>query len=62
MPRPRLIEEDKRVYNLVLGETMFGELHQIAFDQSKQQGKMVSVAQLIREAITRYLDETNTRR
>jgi hypothetical protein len=53
MPRPRLIEEDKRVYNLVLGETMFGELHQIAFDQSKQQGKMVSVAQLSNHEVFR---------
>ncbi len=62
MPRPKVIEEDKRVYNLVLGETMFGQLHQIAFDQSRQTGKMVSVAHLIRLAIERYLDETDTGR
>ena len=62
MPRPRLIQEDTRVYNLVLGESVFGKLHQMAFDQSREQGKMVSVAQLIREAIERYLDETNAGR
>jgi len=62
MPRPRLIQEDTRVYNLVLGESVFGQLHQMAFDQSREQGKMVSVAQLIREAIERYLDETDTGR
>ena len=62
MPRPRLIQEDTRVYNLVLGESVFGQLHQMAFDQSREQGKMVSVAQLIREAIERYLDETNAGR
>jgi len=62
MPRPRVIEEDTRVYNLVIGESMFGQLHQMAFDQSRQQGKMVSVAHLIREAIERYLDETDTGR
>ena len=62
MPRPRLIQEDTRVYNLVLGESVFGQLHQMAFDKSREQGKMVSVAQLIREAIERYLDETNAGR
>lgn len=62
MPRPRLIQEDTRVYNLVLGESVFGQLHQMAFDQSREQGKMISVAQLIREAIERYLDETDTGR
>ena len=62
MPRPRLIQEDTRVYNLVLGESVFGQLHQMAFDQSREQGKMVSVAQLIREAIERYLEETDTGR
>ena len=62
MPRPRLIQEDTRVYNLVLGESVFGQLHQMAFDQSREEGKMISVAQLIREAIARYLDETDTRR
>ncbi len=62
MPRPRLIQEDTRVYNLVLGESVFGQLHQMAFDQSREQGKMISVAQLIREAIERYLDETNAGR
>lgn len=62
MPRPRLIQEDSRVYNLVIGESVFGQLHQMAFDQSRQEGKMISVAQLIREAIERYLDETNTGR
>ena len=62
MPRPRLIQEDTRVYNLVLGESVFGQLHQMAFDQSREQGKMISVAQLIREAIERYLDETNSGR
>ena len=30
MPRPRLIQEDTRVYNLVLGESVFGQLHQMA--------------------------------
>lgn len=62
MPRPRLIQEDTRVYNLVIGESVFGQLHQMAFDQSREQGKMISVAQLIREAIERYLDETNAGR
>jgi len=62
MPRPRLIQEDTRVYNLVLGESVFGQLHQMAFDQSREQGKMISVAQLIRDAIERYLDETNAGR
>jgi len=62
MPRPRLIQEDTRVYNLVLGESVFGQLHQMAFDQSREQGKMISVAQLIREAIERYLNETDTGR
>ena len=62
MPRPRLIQEDTRVYNLVLGESVFGQLHQMAFDQSRAEGKMISVAQLIREAIERYLNETDTGR
>ena len=62
MPRPRLIQEDTRVYNLVIGESVFGQLHQMAFDQSREQGKMISVAQLIREAIERYLNETDTGR
>ena len=62
MPRPRIIQEDTRVYNLVLGESVFGQLHQMAFDQSREQGKMISVAQLIREAIERYLNETDTGR
>jgi len=62
MPRPRLIQEDSRVYNLVIGESVFGQLHQMAFDQSREQGKMISVAQLIREAIERYLNETDTGR
>ncbi len=41
---------------------MFGQLHQMAFEQSKAQGKMVSVAHLIREAIERYLNEADAGR
>ncbi len=62
MPRPRLIQEDTRVYNLVIGRSVFEKLHQKAFDQSREQGKMVSVAHLIREAIERYLNEADTGR
>ena len=63
MPRPHVIKVETRIYNLLLAERVFGELHQRAFDESKRQGKMVSVAHLIREAIERYLDnEVNARR
>ena len=62
MPRPRIIQEDTRVYNLVIGRSVFEQLHQMAFDQSREQGKMVSVAHLIREAIERYLNEADTGR
>ena len=60
--RPRIIKEEKRNYQLVIGESMFGQLHQMAFEQSKAQGKMVSVAHLIREAIERYLNEADAGR
>lgn len=62
MPRPRIIQEDTRVYNLVIGRSVFEQLHQKAFDQSREQGKMISIAHLIREAIERYLDEADTGR
>lgn len=63
MPRPHVIKEETRIYSLLLAERMFSELHQRAFDESKRQGRMVSVAHLIRKSIERYLDnEINDRR
>ena len=62
MPRPRIIQEDTRVYNLVFGRSGCEQLHQQAFDQSREQGKMISIAHLIREAIERYLDEADAGR
>ena len=62
MPRPRIIQEDTRVYNLVIGRSVFEQLHQKAFDQSREQVKMISIAHLIREAIERYLDEADAGR
>ena len=62
MPRPVTIKEDARVFSLLLPQRLYESLQQEAFDPSKQSGKMVSVAHLIREALETYVDETNLRR
>ena len=62
MPRPHVIKEDARMYNLLIPQRVYDILQQEAFDLSKQSGRMVSVAHLIREALETYVDETNLRR
>ena len=62
MPRPHVFKEDARMYNLLIPQRVYDLLQQEAFDLSKQSGKMVSVAHLIREALEIYVDETNLRR
>jgi len=62
MPRPNVIKEDARMYNLLIPQRVYDVLQQEAFDLSKQSGRMVSVAHLIREALEIYVDETHLRR
>ena len=51
MLRPNVIKEDARMYNPLIPQRVYDILQQEAFDLSKQSGRMVSVAHLIREAL-----------
>lgn len=59
MPRPRLMQEESHVYSASLPLSVYSLLQAEAHNLSKQSGKQISVAHLIREALEMYLNETN---
>lgn len=56
MPRPQKIQEKTKIYNLLITVNHFERLSKYAHNMHKIAGEQVSVADLMREAISVYLD------
>lgn len=55
MPRPNKIQEETKIYNLLMTVEQYDKLYKTAHDRQRTELEQVSVADLIREAIDIYI-------
>ena len=57
MPRTSTDLRKKRSYNILIYEDDFEVLYKMAVDRTRKGGSHVSAAQIVREAINKFLEE-----
>lgn len=57
MPRPKLTTRKKRSYNLLLFQEDYDKIYSLSVQRTRESGQHVTKAQIIREAISRFLRE-----
>jgi len=61
MPRPRTIGEPTRSYNLMIPQIDLDKVYSISVKESKEKGKHVTMAEIIRKAVRNYINEENNK-
>ena len=59
MPRPRTIGEPTRSYNLMIPQKDLDTVYAMSVRETKDTGKHVTMAAVIRKAVKKYIKETN---
>jgi hypothetical protein len=61
MPRPRTICEPTRSYNLLIPKTDLDNVYSISVQQTRETGRHVTMAEVIRKAVRSYVNKENNK-